>query len=245
MVISDVRRVAFLSCAMWVVYCLIAWFWFPPRSTDMIQRYAYMADAFAGGDWINAFHPRFCLLFPILTGSVVWLTGLSGDRACQFVALAGWCFSMIPFWLLFNRFFGRKVAYLAVVLGLFNVDLFFLAMEGWRDSVRMLLIALTGLGAIYTFEVKPVQEHPWAGAVLVAIGLAGAAILRVDAVMISALALFVFVIASVWYGLWRQMMLPLATWVLAMMAQSYMVYTYTGYFVPVPHAIKILEVLSC
>ena len=52
---------------------------FPLFATDTACRYAPMAEAFAEGNWSEAFHPRFGVGFPVIAGLIrfVMVTGVS------------------------------------------------------------------------------------------------------------------------------------------------------------------------
>ena len=77
---------------------------------DVAARYAPMAEAVAAGNWRWAFHPRFGMFFPLLSGSIVKLTGANGFRGCQIAALLLFTLSSYPLYGLAIKLFNRAIA---------------------------------------------------------------------------------------------------------------------------------------
>ena len=72
-----------LLCALLTssIVAILAVLFYPVENPDCAARYALMAEAFARGDWYESFHPRFCVLFQVLTGSLTW----PSQRSCQYL----------------------------------------------------------------------------------------------------------------------------------------------------------------
>ena len=228
-----ITAVVFVAFAVWMLNCVV------PDSSDMIARYAPMADAFAQADWINAFHPRFCLQFPVLCGTLVWITGLPGDRACQMVALLFFCFSAIPLWILARRLTGSFVAWSSVLIYWLCPDLILHAADGWRDDCRVLSLLLVALGFLLSFTRT--NPRPALGSVCLAVAQFLAITLRVDCFAIACLVLLTYCSFCVFR---RQLMLvvaPISAWAVATALECQMVYYYTGWWLPAPHMIRFVE----
>lgn len=109
---------------------------------DTANRYALMAEAFAQGDWGDAFHPRFNLLFPVGAGTLVWLFGCDGATACSLLALLGWAAASLPLFAIAQSLFGRGAAWCAFALSFAAPTLFDMGYEGFRDTFRTLACLL-------------------------------------------------------------------------------------------------------
>ena len=235
----DNRTVWLIALAACAVYGALAYFFVTPRSTDMVLRYAPQADAFARGDWYHAFHPRQGTIFQLLTGSLCFLTGMAGNKACQLVAVLSWCVATVPLFALARRLFGRQVAFVSVALYLGNVDLAFLSFEGWRDNLRILPTLMVALGFLLTFGTGE-NLLPRRGCALVGLGMAALAMLRVDSFVICSLALAVYAALCLARRRWTEPLVAVAGWALGTLVQCVMVHAYTGWWVPVPQAIRFL-----
>ena len=232
---SETKRVWLTALAYWAVFATLAVALYPVTMSDSITRYAPMADAFARGDWKLAFHSRFGVLFPVASGLLAALTGLSGEHAIQvagigFVALAG-----VPLFFMTKRLFGATVAWGALAL-LFASDEFARhAMDGLRDPGKCLAFALMGYGAVarrplfvglglfvfislfsYGFAVGSVLVFAWCVGVLVW-AIRGR---RFDGEVVASI-------------LW-----PSFGWALGTAAVTVLTHAYTGHWLPAPHFIK-------
>ena len=234
---TETRRVWLVALSYWAVFALLATWLYPVTMSDSITRYAPMADAFARGDWRLAFHSRFGVLFQVVSGGLVWLTGMSGEHAIQvagigFVALAG-----VPLFFMTKRIFGATVAWWALALLFANDEMTRHAMDGLRDPGKCLAFALMGYGAVarrplgiglglfvlislfsYGFAVGSVLVFAWCVGVLVRAArrrqLAGEDVAAI---------------------LW-----PSAGWALGTAAVTVLTHAYTGHWLPAPHFIEFL-----
>lgn len=234
---SETRRVWLAAIAYWAVLSLACAWLYPVLMKDSITRYAPMADAFARGDWTLAFHPRFGVLFQVLSGSVAWLSGLSGEKAVQVVAAGMLALSGVPLFFMVKRLLGSRVAWWSLALLFVADDLVRYAMDGLRDPGKCLVFALLGYGAVarrpsafaaglfvfvtlfaYGFAVSSVLLFAWC-AVVVACAARGR-----DLGMPAA----------------RAVALPVVGWSLGVAAVTVMVHAYTGHWLPAPHYVKVL-----
>ncbi len=115
---------------------------------DTVNRYALMAEAFARGDWAEAFHPRFNLLFPVGAGALVWAFGCEGTVACSLLALLGWAAAALPLFAVARILFGRGAAWCAFALAFAAPTLFDMGYEGFRDTFRALAALLALLACL-------------------------------------------------------------------------------------------------
>lgn len=114
---------------------------------DVLYRYAPMAEAFAEGNWREAFHPRFGTGMPTLAGVLVWLTGASGLTACAWTALMAWAFCVPPLFTVAERLFDRPTAWMATLLYAICPMTFHWSLCGLREPFRTLGV-LCGASAI-------------------------------------------------------------------------------------------------
>jgi hypothetical protein len=135
---------------------------------DMSSRYAPMAEAFASGNWRVAFHPRFGLLFSAVTGSISFLTGLSGFRSCQVAAIVFFWLTAFPLWSIYRRIWDERVAAAGCFLYLMSSFLTRYAYFGLRESWKTFGIAL-GVCGVLTVMQSP---NKWRGYLAVACGCA-------------------------------------------------------------------------
>lgn len=105
---------------------------------DVLYRYAPMAEAFAEGNWLEAFHPRFGVGMPTVAGSLVWLIGCDGLTACAWVALIAWALCVPPLFAVAERVFGRATAWMATLLYAICPMTFYWALCGLREPFRTL-----------------------------------------------------------------------------------------------------------
>lgn len=235
MTLADIARRRFFPYA--VIACLGAVavtiaVCHPLAALDTFSRYAVMAEAFAAGNWNEAFHPRFGVGFPTLSGSLSWLTGLDGYRSCTAVSTFVWALGMVPLFRLTRRIFGETAAWFAVILYAICPQTLIWGFKGFRDTFRITGVLLMVSGVIgRRFDVRSGLWEALAGFALLTLS-------RGDAVL-QALAL-VAVFACV--DLFR-----LKTWLLVMGAalilqpSCWLVWSWTGRWVPVYEAVWVLR----
>lgn len=231
MITTDARKIWLFAICHWVVVATLCCLFYPLTLSDSIARYAPMADHFARGEWAFAFHPRFGVLFQVLAGVVVKLTGLGGDNAVQVVSIGFLSFSAVPLWFVVRRLFDERIAWWAVALMLVSDDLSRHALDGLRDTGKCLGFALLGLGAVR----KAPAWYALGLFVLVTLVSYGFAVA-------SAL---VFGWCAYWCmakhenpGVWT-FAVPVIGWLAGTAAVAAVTHEFTGYWLPSPHYIKI------
>ena len=217
-----------VSASYFVAFSALTCWLYPCMSSDTIFRYAPMADAFARGEWNLAFHPRFGVLFQCVAGSISWLTGLSGDCACQVAATGFLALAAVPLWFLARELFGERVAWWSVAALLVCDDFTRYAMDGLRDVGKCLAFALLGLGAV--------KERPcW-----FALGLVVLVSLVSYGFVVGSVLLFGWCVLAIMRRRPGLAVLPVVGWTVATAAVTVMVHAFTGHWLPVPHFIKVV-----
>ena len=206
--------------------------WHPLAALDTFSRYAVMAEAFAAGNWKDAFHPRFGVGFPCLSGSLRWLTGLDGYRCCAIVSTLAWAAGMIPLFRLTRRIFGETAAWFAVVLYAFCPQTLIWGLKGFRDTFRIVGVLFMVSGAVGR------RLEPNRGLCEQLVGFSLLVLFRGDSVLQAVALLGVFACID---------MFRHKTWLLAagsaviMQPSCWLVYSWTGCWCPVYEAVWILK----
>lgn len=229
------------TVALTLGYLVLALLAFPPVfGWDVLVRYAPMAEAFAAGDWADAFHSRFCPLYPVMTGSLVKILGCSGLVACQITAILFWGFSFPAIWAVLRRVFDDTVAYVGGLLTYASVELFVFAVDGWRDDCRILPIALFVLAFQYLARCRE-TDRPWMAAAAMSAAQILSVPLRVDCLVVATVMLVLYVAYAYRRKHSSAAIAPCCAWLFATLANCALVYVYTGRFLPAPHLIRIME----
>ena len=213
-------------------------FFYPVENPDCAARYAFMAEAFARGDWYESFHPRFCVLFQVLAGSLTWLTGCEGQSACQIISAVFMGVSIVPYWHVMRRVFGdSSVAWLSVGILLVIPRISGDAMNGLRDTGRILAIAMWVLGFLRMIDGR---SSAWlqAGGIFIMVAL------KIDCFAPAALMCAVTMSAAALRRRWNPFFWTPAAFLLAAFLVCTMVWSYTGWFVPAPQYIAFLKGLG-
>ena len=200
---------------------------YPLFSSDVACRYAPMADEFARGNWELAFHPRFGVFFQCVAGLIACL-GIRGDHACQLASVLLLGLSAVPIWYLARKLFGERAAWWSVALVLLCDDFARYAADGLRDTGKCLAFALLGWGMVS-------RRSHW-----FACGLFVLATLVSYGYAVAAVAVLGWCMTCLVHRRPGSMVLPVLAFVLATLADAYMVHAYTGHWLPAPHFIKIL-----
>lgn len=103
---------------------------------DTLYRYAPMAEAFAEGNWHEAYHPRFGVGMSTVAGCLAQLMGCDGLTACAWVALVGWALCVPPLFAMAERLFGYATAWVTVSLYAICPMTFYWAICGLREPFR-------------------------------------------------------------------------------------------------------------
>ena len=226
-----------LLCALLTssIVATLAVLFYPVENPDCAARYALMAEAFARGDWYESFHPRFCVLFQVLTGSLTWLVGCSGQTACQIISATFMGLSVIPYWYVMRRLFGDStIAWVSVGILIVIPRISGDAMNGLRDTGRILGIALWLLGFLRMIDRKP---SAW----LQAGGLFILVTLKIDCFLPAAVMCAATFITAIRKRFWNVAITSPVAFISAMSLVCFMVWSYTGWFVPAPQYIAVLK----
>ncbi|MCQ2380331.1 MAG: glycosyltransferase family 39 protein, partial [Victivallaceae bacterium] len=134
----------FTAAAVALYLPLILWNAWPEN--DVAVRYAPMAEAFARGDFMYAFHPRCQMLHSMVAGIIAWAFGTNGFTACKLSALLFYILGALPLIGIARTAFGkdRIIPTLALYLLCYQIVSVLVA-GGVRDSAKM----FTLLGAAY------------------------------------------------------------------------------------------------
>ena len=153
---------------------------------DIATRYAPMAEAFATGKWVYAFHPRIPMLYPALCGVLVWLGGITGFTAAKILSVACFAASVFPLFSVMKRVFGEKTAAGAVLVYIVNPFMLRLAGTGLRENMKCLLLILI-VHAIFL-----IREDPDSFARYLYLGLAAGIVMitRSEMILFCGLVLF-------------------------------------------------------
>ena len=207
----------------------------PLAEYDTLCRYAPMAEAFAEGNWIEAFHPRFGVIFSVLTGTLTWLTGLDGLSSCVAVSTLAWALCIIPLYDIAEKIFDRRTARIAVALYVACPLTLQYALGGLKEPLRTLglLLMIKGIFSAYADE-----NGQFAGMTPTILGAIILTTLKVDTVLFGGLLLAVFVFLT------RNRLassIAVMVFILSCQFPSYLVYSWTGYWLPAPQYISILQ----
>ena len=170
-----------LGCLLCVPGILFDRFPFP----DVAERYVLMAEEFAAGHWDRAFHPRFPPLTPAL-GGLIASTGMPAFAAIKSASAFWFAFGAIAVFLLQRRVFGEPTALWAAMLYLLCSRLLRLGPSGLLDPGKTAFFALAAYGL-----VRFAQSKDRGSVLIVALGAAGVAIARPEAVLQSLMLLAV------------------------------------------------------
>lgn len=207
---------------------------YPSPTQDTTCRYAMMAEKFAAGEWFEAFHPRFCVLFPALTGCVVRLFGTDGLTACVAAAMLGWALALVPLFRLVRNVFGSGVAWFAVVLAVICPKTLFWGFQGLRETWRLLAMLLV-VSAL--FEPRKSEGRENSSFVQMMLGTLILLTLRVDTFLFAFLAVAAYAVHDV--VRWR--FAVLAVWALVWAQPCcYLTWVWTGWWLPSPQIVAVV-----
>ena len=214
------------ATVVWMAATMFFTRFYPVWSPDVVVRYGPMADAFAVGDFEMAFHPRFGVLFQVLTGFVRRFFVFDGLQACQCVATAFWAYSIIPLWTIAKRVFDYRTAMLCVVFLLIAPGPFGLALDGLRDNGRMFAMLICALACINGQSLY------------MALGAFILLTLRVDCYFIGTVLVAIWTLWAIARRQWRLIPMPVTAWLVGSAVVITMIHHYTGHWVPAVQLIK-------
>ena len=158
-------------------------------SRDVAHRYAPMAEAFASGDWLYAFHPRIQPLQIVSGGIIAYLLPCTGFMALKIVSVLWFFAGMIIIWKLFREIYENKpwvAAAATAFYALFPYNIR-MAAEGLRESSKTFILLLIAYGLVKIYKnTKDCIGYVWLGC-----GCSMALICRADMIMTGLFLLFV------------------------------------------------------
>jgi len=166
---------------------------------DVAARYAPMAEAFARGDWQNAFHHKIPPLFTIVSGTIARLFCLSGTAACEVSSALFFALTVFPLMALMRIVFNQKYALWSTVMFICCSRLMRIAGMGLRDTAKCFFIVLATYGLVCFF-----RKYNWKGALYCLLGSVGLALTRGDSLLFALL----FMIAIALIELFKQKSFP-------------------------------------
>lgn len=157
---------------------------FPLVEYDTLVRYAPMAEAFAEGNWHDAFHIRFGILSPALSGLLCLVLRVDGLTACIVLASLGWALCVIPVFQIAKSVFDERTAWMAVVLYLICPLTLQYAFKGLREPIRMLGVLMMTAGVFQSLDGR---GRRYAGLLNAGVGGALLCLIKVDTVLFAAI----------------------------------------------------------
>lgn len=221
------KKVWLTALVFWVAVSALACWLYPVTLYDPCARYAPMADAFARGDFHYAFHPRFGVLFHVLTGALAWISGLAGIYCLQPVAFLFLVLSAVTMFAVVRRLSDSvKVAWWTFALVLVAPDFFRYALDGLREPVKCLVFALFG----YSLVAK--RSWPFA------LGLAMYIMTFTYGFGVASALLAVWCAHFAWRREWNRLPLPILGWSVGTAAVTVLTHAYTAHWLPAPQFIS-------
>lgn len=220
-----------ITAALGVAVMAIAYL-LPLASTDTLCRYAPMAEAFACGDWADAFHPRFAVGGTVAAGIFALLPFVDGFRACTLSSSLAWALCVIPVFRLASRLFDSRTAWFAVVLFVICPQPLVWALRGLREPFKMLGILLMVDAVVRAPDCRDKKGFPCEAALAIVF----LCLFKCDAIL-AAIGLGLAYAVADRFGLRTWF---LSGWgVLVLQPMCYLVWSWTGYWLPAPHYIPL------
>ena len=215
---------------MSVAYCL------PLAATDTLCRYAPMAEAFADGDWANAFHPRFGVGGSVVAGLFSFLPGFDGFTACTVSSSLAWALCLLPVFRLADRVFDRRTAWFALAVFAVCPQPLVWALEGLREPFKMLGLLLMVDALVRVRDA----DGRTACAVEACLSLPFLCLFKCDSILLAIVLGLAYAVGDCFRS---------RTWVLAgcgiavLQPMCWLVWTWTGYWLPAPHYVPLWQKL--
>ena len=203
----------------------------PLFATDTACRYAPMAEAFASGEWCDAFHPRFGVGLSFLSGVLRMATGLDGYGACAAVSTFAWALGVLPVFAMARRLFGERTAWFAAALYLICPQPLIWGLKGMREPFKMLGVLMM------TDALLCVRGGGRRCAVEAAAALWLLFTFKCDAILIGGVMAAAFAVLDRFR--WRTLAVALSG-ALALQPMCALVYSWTGWWLPAPHFVRLV-----
>lgn len=223
------RHVPLVFAILWVVLAALFALVYPTTSSDTLSRYAPMAEAFARGEWVQAYHPRFGVLFPTLSGVFAWLLPIDGVQATQIAGTLFWVAAAYLAWLLASRLFDERTGLFAAILVFISPELSNYAMDGLREGGKA--FALLACATVFA----GVRGAAWWGA----LGTFVLVTLRVDSIILGTLMPFAFLICVLVRRRPLQAVPAFVACVLGLFLMCWMTHAYEGVWAPCVQMIRV------
>lgn len=193
-----------------------------------------MAEAFARGDWSNAFHPRFAVGGTVTAGIFALLPFVDGFRACTLSSSFAWALCAIPLFTLAERLFDRRTAWFAVALFAICPQPIIWALKGLREPFKMLGILLMVDAIVRAPDCRDRGSFPCEAAVAIAL----LCLFKCDAILAAICLGLAYAVADRFgFRTWI-----LSGWgVLVLQPMCFLVWSWTGYWLPAPHYIALWQ----
>lgn len=217
------QHVPLVFALMWVVLSTLFALVYPMTCADTLSRYAPMAEAFARGEWVQAYHPRFGVLFPTLSGIFAWLLPIDGAQATQIAGTLLWVAAAYLAWRIAIHLFDEKTGLFAAILVFISPELSNYAMDGLREGGKT--FALLSCATVFV----GMRGSAWWGA----LGVFVLVTLRVDSIVLGMLMPFAFLIQATWRRQsLRTYALAFGARVIGLSLMCWMTYAYDGVWAP-------------
>lgn len=206
----------------------------PMLATDTLCRYAPMAEAFAAGEFSEAFHPRFGVAMPVVAGLCRLVFRIDGFSSCAAVSAFAWALCALPLYWIARRVFGVRVAVFSVILYLACPTTLVWALKGLREPLKMLGVLLAADAVI---ECRTGGRRAFACALS---GILLLATIKCDSVALAAAAALAYLAAD---GFRRRGWLAAAGCAAALQPMCLLVFTWTGWWLPAPQYVTMIRKL--
>ena len=155
---------------------------------DVAHRYTHMAEAFAQGDWMYAFHPRIQPLQTVSGGIIAWIFQCNSFMALKIASALWFIAGIFIVWKLFREIYEDKpwIATAATAFYALYPHNIVMASEGLRESSKTFILLLIAWALVKIYK----NVKAYSGYILLGIGCSMALICRADMVMTGLFLLF-------------------------------------------------------
>ena len=193
-----------------------------------------MAEAFAAGNWLDAFHPRFAVGGTCISGLAVLIFGLDGYSACSATSMFAWGLCTLPIFYITRRLFDDRAALFAVAFYLLCPMPMTWALKGLREPYKVLGLLLA---ADAILRCRSSEKNASIEAIFAIVLLA---IFKCDAIILGFMAALAFLVASRFSA---RGWIVLGAKFLALQPMCFLVWQWTDWWLPAPHYVTLLKKL--
>lgn len=204
----------------------------PVWATDTICRYAPMAEAFAAGEWAEAFHPRFGVAMSVLAGVCRFVFPVDGLSACAAVSTFTWALCALPLFWIARRVFDSRVAVFAAILYLLSPTTLVWALQGMREPLKILGVLLAADALLEC------RDGGWGAAAKASVGTLLLFTAKCDSVALGGASAVAFAAVD---GFRRRGWAVLASGALAAQPMCALVFDWTGWWLPAPQYVTMIR----